>query len=35
MSLVDRRNGFGRDDILQFAVSVDVRKRKALKYCTR
>ena len=31
MSLAGRRNGFERDDILQFAASVGVRKRKALE----
>ena len=31
MSLASRRNGFERDDILRFATSVGVRKRKALE----
>ena len=31
MSLAGRRNGFERDDILRFATSVGVRKRKALE----
>ena len=31
MSLAGRRDGFGRDDILHFAATVGVKKRKALK----
>lgn len=30
MSLAGRRDGFGRDDILHFAATVGVKKRKAL-----
>ena len=31
MSLAGRRNGFERDDILRFAASIGMKKRKALK----
>ena len=31
MSLAGRRNDFDRDDILQFAASIDVKKRRALE----
>ncbi len=31
MSLAGRRNGFDRDDILQFAASIDVKRRRALE----
>ena len=31
MSLAGRRNGFDRDDILQFATSVDIKRHRALE----
>ena len=31
MSLAGRRNGFERDDILRFAASIGIRKRRALQ----
>ena len=31
MSLAGRRNGFERDDILQFAAAIGVKKRRALE----
>ena len=31
MSLAGRRNGFDRNDILQFAASIDVKRRRALE----
>ena len=31
MSLAGRRNGFDRDDILQFAASIDIKRRRALE----